>query len=115
MDNLLSIHLEAHDAANNRHRKYVAIVGRDLFGRWSLQLQYGRVGSSLRELRFSGDVGEIRRLLRDHLRRRLSAPRRIGCAYRLCALEVAPESLDREWLPAEMIAGFLAVPASQVA
>ena len=51
-------------------------------------MRYGRTGQSGREIRFaSPQPDEMRAVIRDRLRRRLSAPKRIGCPYRLGRLQ----------------------------
>jgi hypothetical protein len=49
---------------------------------------------------------DMRAVIRDRLRRWLSAPRRIGCAYRLTALSSAPGFDASAWLPGEVMASF---------
>lgn len=104
MDNLLSIALEAHSDELNHHRRYEIAVGRDLLEHWTVTVSYGRVGSSVRELRFgSPEVGEAQRVVHDRLRRRLTAQRRIGCPYRMAAF-TANRDLDLgNWLPASLL------------
>jgi hypothetical protein len=48
--------------------------------------------------------------IRDRLRRRLSAPKRIGCPYRLTALNSAPGFDASAWLPGEIMARFFITP-----
>jgi hypothetical protein len=48
----------------------------------------------------------LRAILRDRLRCRLSAPRRIGCPYRLTALTQAPGFDAAAWLPADVMERF---------
>jgi predicted DNA-binding WGR domain protein len=107
-DNLLTVALEAHHAERNHHRRYEATVGRDLFGDWTVTIRYGRVGQGGQMLRYAATEPEpVRAILRDRLRRRLSAPKRIGCAYRLASLSTAPEFDATWWLSGEVVAGFL--------
>jgi len=106
---LLTIALEAHSDERNHHRRYEASVGRDLFGHWVVTVRYGRVGGPLRELRFgSADADEARSIVHDRLRRRLSAPRRIGCGYGIRELSVPSEMSAGEWFPAAVLGGLLA-------
>ena len=49
----------------------------------------------------------MRAIIRDRLRRRLSAPKRIGCAYRPVGFGVAPGFDASPWLPDEVMARFL--------
>ncbi len=107
MENLLELCLEAHNPIANHHRRYAVCVGKDLFGEWTVIFRYGRTGRGGQEVRYgSADPAFLRSLIRKSLRRRLSAPRRIGCQYaltRLCATEKAV--LDA-WLPAEVLSQF---------
>ncbi|MBK9119738.1 MAG: WGR domain-containing protein [Phycisphaerales bacterium] len=109
MLDLLTIALEAHSDELNHHRRYELAVGRDLLGHWVVTVRYGRVGQSLRELRFAGpDADDARAILHDRLRRRLSAPRRIGCAYQIRELVVPARTALSDWLPASSIAALAA-------
>jgi len=108
MENLLKVSFEAHNDEKNHHRRYEVTVGRDLFGCWTVAIRYGRTGNSGRELRFSGsETGELRTIIRDRLLRRLSAPKRIGCPYRLAGFSAAPGVDTSFWLPADIVAQFL--------
>ena len=107
MDNLLSVAFEAHNAEKNHHRRYEVMVGRDLLDEWTVAIRYGRTGQSGRELRFaSPQPDELRAVIRDRLRRRLSAPKRIGCPYRLAAFSTAPGFDTQAWLPGDVMARF---------
>jgi hypothetical protein len=108
MDDLLSIALEAHSDELNRHRRYEISVGRDLLDHWTVTIRFGRIGAPLRETRFgSPDVGDARTIVQDRLRRRLSAPRRIGCAYRVAAFSAKRECDMRGWIPPALLERFL--------
>ncbi len=107
MDNLLTISLEAHNADRNHHRRYEIRLGRDLFGDWTVCLLYGRVGRAGHLERHSGaDPERLRQVIQESLRRRLSAPKRIGCAYRLSGLSTADGIDVAFWLPRDALAGF---------
>ncbi len=106
MDGLLTLTLEAHHPAENCHRWYEVRVGRDLLGDWTVCLAYGRTGASGQHKRFAGaDPGPLRARVREHLLRRLSAPRRIGCPYRVTRLEAAGCD-PAAWLPDDLMARF---------
>ena len=49
---------------------------------------------------------EMKAVIRDRLRRRLSAPKRIGCPYRLSAFSAAPGFDASAWLPGDVMARF---------
>jgi predicted DNA-binding WGR domain protein len=109
MDDLLNITLEAHHAAGNHHRWYSVSVGIDLLHHWSVRIRYGRCGSRGQERHFAGsEIDLLRKVVRDHLRRRLSAPERIGCAYRIIALNMEPGFDAASWLPDDLMAKFFA-------
>lgn len=108
MLDLLTIALEAHSDERNHHRRYELAVGRDLLGDWIVTVRYGRVGWPLRTLQLASPTVEAAQaVLRDRLRRRLSAPRRLGCRYDIRELIVAQETHAAGWLSASLLVGFL--------
>lgn len=109
MDNLLTISFEAHHAENNHHRRYEVSVGRDLFDTFTVVIRYGRIGQRSQERRYSApQPGELRTIIRQLLRRRLSAPKRIGCPYRLATFSTANGFNAADWLPGDVMARFFA-------
>jgi predicted DNA-binding WGR domain protein len=107
MDNLLTLAIEAHHAGKNHHRRYRITVGRDLLDEWTVAIHYGRTGQGGQEKRFASPQAEpMRQIIRERLRRRLSATRRTGCAYRLTSLDVAEGFDSAAWLPGEILAKF---------
>jgi predicted DNA-binding WGR domain protein len=107
MDNLLTIAFEAHSAEKNHHRRYQVTIGRDLLDDWTVSIRYGRTGQGGQELRYAtADADRMRAVIRERLRRRLSAPKRIGCAYRLAEFNAAPGFDAASWLPGEIVAQF---------
>src|SRR5262249_44025128 len=110
MDNLMTVAFEAHNPELNHHRRYQVTVGRDLLDAWTVAIRYGRAGQGGQELRYASDqADEIRAIIRDRLRRRLSAPRRIGCPYRMTAFNAAPGFDTASWLPGDVMARFFAL------
>jgi hypothetical protein len=87
MMNAFSALLEARDPALGRFRSYRLEAGTDLFGTWLVEVTYGRIGSSGRSLRYvaTGEA-EARKLVLHCLRRRATAPKRIGVPYCYCEL-----------------------------
>lgn len=82
--NAFSALLEARDPALGRYRSYRLQAGTDLFGTWMVEVSYGRIGTPGRRLRYiAGDKAEARKLVQRSLRRRATAPRRIGVSYRI--------------------------------
>jgi hypothetical protein len=107
MDNLLTVAFEAHNAEKNHHRRYQVTLGRDLLDDWTVAICFGRTGQAGREIRYAASQKEaMRAIIRDRLRRRLSAPKRIGCPYRLAAFIAAPGFDAAAWLPGEVMARF---------
>lgn len=114
MDNLLTVTFEAHNAEKNHHRCYQVILGRDLLDDWTVTIRYGRTGQGGRELRYAASEAEaMRTIIRDRLRRRLSAPKRIGCPYRLARFSAATGFDASVWLPGEVMARFFEVDCSK--
>ena len=76
--------LEARNPARHCSRQYRVEAGTDLFGSWVVEITYGRIGIAGRSRSYVvRDEGEARRLAQSILKRRASAPRRIGVAYRI--------------------------------
>lgn len=113
MDNLLTVAFKAHHPERNHHRWYRITLGQDLLGNWTLAVEYGRVGGGSQQRQFASPSPDLlRSILRERLLRRLSAPRRIGCAYRLTAWDAAPGFDAGQWLPAEVMARFVSATES---
>lgn len=107
MDNLLTVTFEAHNFEKNHHRRYAIRIGRDLFDAWTLTIGHGRCGQAGHETRFaSSQVEAMQRIVSERLRRRSSAPTRIGCHYKLASLDIAQGFDLNAWLPDEVIAPF---------
>lgn len=81
------ITLEARNPARGCLRHYRVEAGTDLFGVWLVVIGYGRIGTAGRTRSFVvRDEAQARRLAQSILRRRATAPRRIGVAYRILEL-----------------------------
>jgi len=108
MDNLLSVRLEAHRPDRNHHRFYELRIGRDFFGQWTLTICYGRIGQAGRERMFSSiNPKALRKQIQHCLNVRETAPRRVGCRYRLVNIEQAEGVLVQDWLPEAWLQPFL--------
>lgn len=85
---------------------YQVTVGRELLQEWTPIDQVWPDGPEWPERTFrqSGKRGQA--VIRDRLRRRLSAPRRIGCSYRLTMLSTAPGFDVWDWLPGDLMTKF---------
>lgn len=87
--------LEARDPALGRFRAYRLEAGTDLFGAWLVDVTYGRIGTRGRRIRYAlRDEDEAKKLVRETLRRRATARKRIGVSYRFCQL-IDPH----QWFP----------------
>ena len=107
MDNLLTATFEAHNLDKNHHRRYSIRIGRDLLDDWTVTIGHGRTGQAGRETHFaSPNAEQAQAIVRDRLRRRISAPRRIGCAYRLSMFDVAPGFDCGGWFPDQLLLNF---------
>jgi predicted DNA-binding WGR domain protein len=91
MDNLFTLAFEAHNREQNHHRHYAVTLGHDMLKDWTVAIRYGRTGQTGRELRYAAaEPAAMKAIIRDRLQRRLSAPKRIGCAYQLSSYSAAP-------------------------
>ena len=86
----MRIELQACDPAANRRRAWRLEAGRDLLGAWTTEVQFGRIGCVGRSIRrtFAAET-EVRAFVQARLRRRATAPRRIGVAYRCVSADAA--------------------------
>ena len=76
--------LEARSPARRCLRAYEIEVTEDLFGAWLLRISYGRIGTPGRtKVRSFPTDSEAAAQVRTCLRKRASAPRRIGVAYQV--------------------------------
>ncbi|WP_230487970.1 WGR domain-containing protein [Novosphingobium sp. ES2-1] len=90
MDNLTHgsfVWLEAVCGERNIARRYTVALSQDLFGASIVDFAWGRIGSrgQGRAVSFASE-DEAARFARQLLRRRASAPKRIGVPYREVAL-----------------------------
>jgi hypothetical protein len=104
----VTLELEAHNPTDNHHRAYVLDVGQDLLRHWVVTLRFGRAGRTGRGghvLTYAvADREAARRFVRARLKRRLTARRRIGCAYRLTRATVGEGEDLAAWVPMELLA-----------
>ena len=78
------VRLEAKCAARRCFRNYEIAIGTDLFGVWMVEMSYGRIGAVGRTKVRSFETAEAARAqVHVCLRRRATAPRRIGVGYQL--------------------------------
>jgi len=75
-------YLEARDPARNIQRAYSIAYGQDVFGNWVVETTYGRIGGKGRTIvTVVNDEDETIRYVQKALKRRESAPKRIGVGY----------------------------------
>src|SRR5690242_4027219 len=110
---LCHIALRALHPERNVWRAYRLSLGRDLFGEWTVDLRYGRVGQEGQGRRIAcASLEEAHRIARSHLRRRISAPRRIGCTYRVVSFDPGQADLLSPALPPGLISDLQRPPTS---
>ncbi len=79
---IAEIYLEARNPATRCARAYRVTLVRDLFGAFMVEARYGRIGTYGHTLTHSfDDEAEARGFMDSCLRRRQSAPKRIGVEY----------------------------------
>ena len=99
------ISAEAHDDDRNVHRVYTIAVGQDLFDDWVVEIRFGRKGTRGRDqVRRFASMENAQSEVRRRLRRRVSAPKRIGVSYQVTQLSAAPGFATSHWIPREIIA-----------
>ncbi len=91
-----AVELEASDPARNIWRSYQIAGGQDLFGNWIVELTYGRIGTKGRtKTVLVADEAAAHRYARQCLKRRQSAPKRIGVGYRTVRISGAWPETER--------------------
>jgi predicted DNA-binding WGR domain protein len=79
-------YLEARDPTHNVHRAYSIAYGQDLFGNWIVETTYGRIGAKGRTIvTVVNNEEEALEHVQKALKRRQSAPKRIGVGYEVRA------------------------------
>jgi predicted DNA-binding WGR domain protein len=87
----LCIRLEARSAAHRCFRAYEIVVGQDLFGAWLVEMRYGRIGTTGRaKARSFATTEDALAQVNTCLRKRATAPRRIGVAYHVRRVTRSP-------------------------
>jgi hypothetical protein len=90
----ISIELQAKNVDANRLRAWRIEAGPDFFGVWVTTVRFGRIGMADRALGYQfASEAEVRSFVRARLRRRGTAKRRIGVAYRVIAASQDAEPL----------------------
>ena len=88
----MKIVLSACDPTRDGRRSWIVEAGIDLFGEWTARVSYGRIGARGRTIwRVFESEKLAREFVRKGLRRRRSAMRRCGVAYKV--IEASPAAL----------------------
>lgn len=78
------IRLEAKNPEKGHLRSYRIDAGQDLFGRWCIEVTYGRIGRRGRSVTYSAaDDEAAAAIFHNYLHWRASAPKRIGVPYQI--------------------------------
>lgn len=94
----LTLRLEARAPARRCFRAYEIVGGQDLFGVWVVEMRYGRIGATGRtKTRSFATLEAAASQVKACLRKRATAPGRIGVAYRLHRA-----AYEREWRAAAL-------------
>lgn len=84
MNENFHIQMEAKNPERKNFRSYCIDARKDLFGRWVIEISYGRIGARGRKVTYSSDDEQAaKRIIRHCLKRRSTAPRRIGVPYQI--------------------------------
>lgn len=97
---MLSIQLHAQNLEKNINRFYSLRVTKNLFGAWTITIQYTQLrtrGPS--KLFFCDTVEEAKERVYLILSRRLNYNRRMGCNYRIVHIDAEPSVILEEWIP----------------
>ncbi len=93
MDQNFHIKLEARNPEKGYFRSYAIDAGQDLFGQWCIEVSFGRIGRRGRSVSYAAADDETAAgIIRHCLKRRASAPKRIGVPYKVREL-----SDPKEW------------------
>jgi len=89
-----SIELQAKDVDANCLRAWRIEAGPDLFGVWVATVRFGRIGGADRVIAYEfASEADVRSFARTRLRRRGTAKRRTGVAYRVITASPDAEPL----------------------
>jgi predicted DNA-binding WGR domain protein len=103
----LCIRMEARSPTRRCHRAYEIAVSADLFGAWLVEMSYGRIGTAGRTRAQSFAMAdEAAAQVKACLRKRASAPRRIGVPYHVRTV-VRDEAWDQPDLDEQVAAWFI--------
>lgn len=97
---MLSIQLHAQNLEKNINRFYGLRVTKNLFGAWTITIQYTQFRTrGPTKLFFCDTVEEAKSRVNLILQRRLNYNRRMGCHYRIIHVDADPSIILQEWVP----------------
>lgn len=97
---MLSIQLHAQNLEKNINRFYGLRVNKNLFGAWTITIQYNQFRTrGPTKLFFCDTVEEAKLRVQLILKRRLQNNRRMGCKYRIVHVDADPSVNLEEWIP----------------
>ena len=97
---MLSIQLHAQNLEKNINRFYGLRVNKNLFGAWTITIQYTQFRTRGPSKLFFCDTLEDAKLrVQLILTRRLNYNRRMGCQYRIVHVDADPAVNLNEWIP----------------
>ena len=95
MLNNLDLRLELINNENNHWRRYHLAVHQDLFGFIEVVINYGRIRTVGRtHRRLVANIEAAYDMVRDSLKRRLSAPQRLDAAYKIAHLAADDQATE---------------------
>ncbi len=97
---MLSVQLHAFNAEKSINRFYGLRANKNLFGAWTITIQYtqfGKRGPS--KLFFCNSEDEARERVFVILKRRLSYNRRLGCEYSITHIDADSDVELCQWIP----------------
>jgi hypothetical protein len=97
---MLSIQLHAQNLEKSINRLYGLRVNKNLFGAWTITIQYTQFRTrGPTKLFFCDTVDEAKLRVQLILKRRLNQNRRVGCTYRIVHVDADPAVVLDEWIP----------------
>jgi hypothetical protein len=97
---MLSIQLRAQNLEKNINRFYGLRVTKNLFGAWTINIQYTQFRTKgPMKLFFCDTIDEAKLRVHIILKRRLNYNRRMECKYSIVHVDSDPSIILDEWIP----------------
>jgi hypothetical protein len=97
---MLSIQLHAQNKEQTIDRYYGLRVNKNLFGAWTITLQYAQLGKrGPSKLFFCDTLDDARTRVNIILKRRLNGKRKAGYVYKITHIDADPSICLDEWIP----------------